>query len=88
MKNNMPVLIDNLPEGVAEEDCKNPVRITIEKSDITAEEYGYTTEESVLAAYPEGYLFFEDSYYNTRIDTSEKNILLILPSMPQRQWTV
>ena len=69
MKNNMPVLIDNLPEGV--NDYKKPVRITIKKSDKT-EEYGYTIEGSILAAYPKGYVFFEDSYYNTSIDTSEK----------------
>ena len=63
----MPVLKDNLPEGIDEDDCKEPVCVTIQKTDKT-EEYSYTTVGSVLAAYPTGYVFFEDEEYKNLIE--------------------
>ena len=73
---NMPILLNNLPEGVTEGDCKEPVRVTINKSDQTDGAYGYTTAGSalniILYPYPTGYAFFEDSTYATLINDISK----------------
>ena len=69
--NKMPVLKDNLPEGVEKSNCKEPVRVTINKSDQTDDAYGYTTAGSALNIslypYPTGYVFFEDEGYKNLI---------------------
>ena len=69
---NMLILKDNLPEDMEVNNSKQPVRITIVMPDGTSEEYGYTTKESSLAAYPEGYVFFEDKDLTKSVEKAEK----------------
>lgn len=69
---NMLVLKDNLPENMEVNNSKQPVRITIVMPDGKSEEYGYTTKESSLAAYPEGYVFFEDKDLTKPVEKAEK----------------
>ncbi len=71
VSNNMPVLVNNRPEGVNSFEIIVCVEVVITPENTTKH---YIKKESNLneSAYPSGYVFFEDASYTTWIDTETK----------------
>ena len=71
VSNNMPVLVNNRPEGVNSFEIIVCVEVVITPENTTKH---YIKKESNLneSAYPSGYVFFEDASYTTWINTETK----------------
>lgn len=68
--NDMPVLVNNLPEGVT--DYKITVCVDVVTPENTTKYYIAKGSKLDESEYPSGYVFFEDASYTKWIDTARK----------------
>ena len=70
VSNNMPVLVNNRPEGV--ENCKIIVCVDVVTPENTTKYYIAKGSKLDESEYPKEYVFFEDASYTIWIDTATK----------------